>query len=74
MPRPGREVATIKIAKGPDTLIYDATGQLVLIPCGIDGILEIISVADRDKIAPVHDPATQQGSRTGTIDRATASI
>ena len=70
----GKEIASIKIAKGPDAVIYDAARQLVLIPCGIDGILEIISVADRDKIAPVQHLATQQGSRTGTIDPATGRV
>jgi hypothetical protein len=70
----GKEIASIKIAKGPDAVIYDATRQLVLIPCGIDGILEIISVADRDKIASVQHLATQQGSRTGTIDPATGRV
>ena len=70
----GKEVASIPIARGPDAVIYDATRQLVLIPCGIDGILEIISVADPTKIASVQHLATEQGSRTGTIDPATGRV
>ena len=70
----GKEVASIKIAKGPDAVIYDAKRQLVFIPCGIDGVLEIISVADPAKIAVVQHLPTQQGSRTGTIDPETGRV
>jgi DNA-binding beta-propeller fold protein YncE len=70
----GKEVASIKIAKGPDAVIYDAARKNVLIPCGIDGILEVISVADPTKIASVQHLPTQQGSRTGTIDPSTGKL
>jgi DNA-binding beta-propeller fold protein YncE len=70
----GKEVASIKIGKGPDAVIYDGTRQLVFIPCGIDGVLEVISVADPTKIAVVQHLPTQQGSRTGTIDPATGRL
>jgi DNA-binding beta-propeller fold protein YncE len=70
----GKEVASIKIGKGPDAVIYDAKRQLVFIPCGIDGVLEVISVADPAKIAVVQHLPTQQGSRTGTIDPETGRL
>jgi DNA-binding beta-propeller fold protein YncE len=70
----GKEVASIKIGKGPDAVLYDAMRQLVFIPCGIDGVLEVISVADPAKIAVVQHLPTQAGSRTGTIDPATGRL
>src|SRR5207302_7370875 len=42
----GKEVASIPIGKGPDAVIYDAQRELAFIPCGRDGVLEVISVAD----------------------------
>jgi DNA-binding beta-propeller fold protein YncE len=64
----GKEVASIPIARGPDAVIYDTARKLAFIPCGGDGILEVISVADPAHIASVQHLATQAGSRTGTID------
>jgi DNA-binding beta-propeller fold protein YncE len=70
----GKEIASVKIGKGPDAVLYDAVRQLVFIPCGIDGVLEVISVADPAKIAVVQHLPTQAGSRTGTIDPATGRL
>jgi hypothetical protein len=49
-------------------VIYDATRKLAFIPCGGDGILEIISVADPAHVRIVQELKTQAGSRTGTLD------
>lgn len=70
----GKEVASIKIGKGPDAVLCDSDRQLVFIPCGIDGVLEVISVADPTKIAVVQSLPTQVGTRTGTIDPATGRL
>ncbi len=70
----GKEIASLKIGKGPDAVIYDASRQLVFIPCGIDGVLEVISVADPAKISVVQHLPTQAGTRTGTIDPATGRL
>jgi YVTN family beta-propeller protein len=64
----GKEVASLPIARGPDAVIYDATRKLAFIPCGGDGILEIISVADPAHVRIVQELKTQAGSRTGTLD------
>jgi hypothetical protein len=64
----GAEVASVPIAAGPDAVIYDATRSLAFIPCGGDGILEVISLADRRHISVVQHLKTQEGSRTGTLD------
>jgi hypothetical protein len=64
----GKEVASVPIGAGPDAVIYDPKRKLAFIPCGGDGVLEVISLADPAHIAVVQHVQTQQGSRTGTID------
>jgi hypothetical protein len=64
----GKEVASLPIKQGPDAVIYDAQRKLAFIPCGGAGVLEVISVADREHISIVQELPTQAGSRTGTVD------
>jgi YVTN family beta-propeller protein len=64
----GKEIASIPIARGPDAVIYDPVRQLAFIPCGGDGILEVISVADPAHVSSVGHIQTEPGSRTGTLD------
>ena len=70
----GKEVASVAIGRGPDAVIYDATRKLAFIPCGRDGVLEVISLADLARIAVVQHVRTQAGSRTGTLDPATGRV
>jgi DNA-binding beta-propeller fold protein YncE len=70
----GKEVASIPIGKGPDSVIYDAGRQLAFIPCGRDGVLEVISVADAAKVTKVQQAPTQVTARTGALDPATGRI
>lgn len=70
----GKEVASLPIARGPDAVIYDPVRQLAFIPCGGDGILEVISVADPAHVAIVQQVSTQAGSRTGTLDPQTGRL
>src|SRR5579871_4993702 len=70
----GREVASIPIARGPDAVIYDPVRRLALIPCGGDGVLEVISVADAGHVMKLQTVPTQAGSRTGTLDPQTGRV
>src|SRR5258705_8672918 len=70
----GKEVASIPIARGPDAVIYDPTRQLAFIPCGGDGVLEVISVADPAHVAVIQHLQTEAGSRTGTLDPQTGRL
>src|SRR5258705_11441696 len=70
----GKEVASLPIARGPDAVIYDPVRQLAFIPCGGDGVLEIISVADPAHVAIVGHPQTEPRSRTGTLDRQSGRL
>jgi DNA-binding beta-propeller fold protein YncE len=70
----GKEVASLPIGRGPDAVIYDPTRKLAFIPCGRDGMLEVISLADPAHIAVVQRVQTQAGSRTGTVDPGTGRL
>jgi DNA-binding beta-propeller fold protein YncE len=70
----GREVASIPIARGPDAVIYDPVRRVALIPCGGDGVLEVISVADAAHVMKLQTVPTQAGSRTGTLDPQTGRV
>jgi hypothetical protein len=70
----GKEVASIPIGKGPDSVIYDDQRQLAFIPCGRDGVLEVISTADPAKVAKVQEAKTQLLARTGALDPASGRI
>jgi hypothetical protein len=64
----GKEVASLAIGKGPDSVIYDSQRQLAFIPCGRDGVLEVISLADPAHVAVVQHLPTQVLTRTGAVD------
>lgn len=70
----GREVASIPIARGPDAVIYDPARRLAFIPCGGDGVLEVISVPDAGHVMKIETVPTQAGSRTGTLDPQTGRL
>jgi hypothetical protein len=64
----GKEVASLSIGDGPDAVFFDPVRKLAFIPCGGDGVLEVISLADPQHISVVQHVPTQIGSRTGTVD------
>ena len=70
----GKEVASLPIGKGPDSVIYDSQRQLAFIPCGRDGVLEVVSLADPAHVAVVQHVPTQVLTRTGAVDRQSGRI
>jgi DNA-binding beta-propeller fold protein YncE len=70
----GKDVASVPIGRGPDAVFQDPSRKLAFIPCGRDGVLEVISLADPAHIAVVQHVQTQAGSRTGTIDPSTGRL
>jgi DNA-binding beta-propeller fold protein YncE len=70
----GEEVATLAIGKGPDAVIYDAERKLAFIPCGRDGVLEVIAVRGPTDVAIVQTVKTQPGARTGAVDPKTGAL
>lgn len=70
----GKEVASVAIGHGPDAVIYDPIRKMAFIPCGTEGVLEVISLADLKHIAVVQHVQTLPGSRTGTVDSSTGRL
>ena len=70
----GEEIATLAIGKGPDAVIYDAARKLAFIPCGRDGVLEVIAVRGPKDVAIVQTVKTQPGARTGAVDPKTGAV
>ena len=64
----GQDLATLAIGAGPDSVIYDAERRLAFIPCGRDGVLEVIAVHGPGDVAIVQTVKTQMGARTGAVD------
>src|SRR5579871_4471719 len=70
----GKEIASLPIGLGPDAVFYDPVRKLAFIPCGVDGVLKVISVADPNHVSVVQTVPTQVGSRTGTVDPQTGRV
>ena len=70
----GHDLATLAIGAGPDAVFYDPTRHLAFIPCGRDGVLEVIAVRGPGDVAVVQTVPTELGARTGAVDPATGVI
>jgi DNA-binding beta-propeller fold protein YncE len=70
----GRDLDTLTIGAGPDAVFYDATRHLAFIPCGRDGVLEVIAVRSPADVAVVQIVPTELGARTGAVDPASGVI
>ncbi|MEO8804281.1 MAG: YncE family protein [Rudaea sp.] len=67
----GRQVARVAIDEGPDGAEFDADRQLVFIPCGKSGTLNIVHEDDPDHFRVMQTLATQTSARTIALDRET---
>jgi YVTN family beta-propeller protein len=72
--RTRRLVATIEIGKGPDAVIMDSARRLAFIPCGRDGVLDVLALDAPGGVARVGRVTTEVGARTGAVDPATGAI
>lgn len=69
-----RLVALVDIGRGPDAVILDAGRRLAFIPCGRDGVLEILSLDAPGGVGRVATVKTEIGARTGALDPVTGAI
>jgi DNA-binding beta-propeller fold protein YncE len=70
----GQEVASLAIGSGPDQVGYDPKRQLVFIPCGRDGVMQVVSVQDPAKIAIVQTVSVQTSARAAAVDPQTGKV
>ncbi|MBO9581037.1 MAG: YncE family protein [Sphingobium sp.] len=67
-------VALVDIGKGPDAVIVDEARGLAFIPCGGDGVLDILSLASPKAVTRVGRVTTEVGARTGALDPTTGIV
>lgn len=67
-------VRLIDIGKGADAVIIDDARRLAFIPCGSDGVLDILSLDAPGGVARVGRVTTERGARTGALDPSTGTI
>jgi DNA-binding beta-propeller fold protein YncE len=70
----GKEIASLKIGLGPDSVLYDAARRLAYIPCGRAGNLAVIALDGPGNNTVVDTVATAVGARTGAVDARTGRI
>ena len=70
----GADLGTLTIGKGPDAVIFDSRRKLAFIPCGGDGVLNVVAVREPSDVAVVQTVSTQRGTRTGAVDLQTGRI
>ncbi len=69
-----RMTQMVEIGKGADAVILDPVRRLAFIPCGRDGVLDILSLDARGGVAEVQRLVTEPGARTGALDPATGAV
>ena len=67
-------VKLIDIGRGPDAVMLDAKRRLAFIPCGRDGVLEVLSLDTPDGVMRIATVKTEIGARTGALDEKTGAI
>lgn len=63
-----RLVTLLNIGAGPDAAIIDANRRLAFIPCGKDGVLDVIALDAPGGAKLVATVKTELGARTGALD------
>ncbi|WP_349356952.1 YncE family protein [Sphingobium nicotianae] len=67
-------VSLVEIGHGPDAVIMDEARGLAFIPCGADGVLDVLSLASPGNVTRLARITTEPGARTGALDPATGII
>jgi DNA-binding beta-propeller fold protein YncE len=70
----GKLIASLKIGRGPDSVLYDPVRKLAYIPCGRDAVLEVIALSGPKNNTIIDTVATQTGARTGAVDTKTGRV
>lgn len=72
--RTGKLVRLIGIGQGPDAVIMDAARRLTFIPCGKDGVLEMIALDTVGGPRSANAIKTEPGARTGALDPSNGMV
>lgn len=69
-----RLVGLVDIGRGPDAVILDAKRRLAFIPCGRDGVLDVLALDGPAGVRKVASVPTATGARTGALDPTDGAI
>lgn len=69
-----RLIGLIDIGQGPDAVIMDTARRLALIPCGKDGVLDVLSLDGPRGVMRAGNIQTEVGARTGALDPSTGAV
>lgn len=72
-PASGAVEARLPIGRGPDSVLYDPTRHLALIPAGRSGELDVFADTPAG-VRPLGTAATHLGARTGAVDPKTGRV
>lgn len=72
--RTRKMVRLVETGKGADAVIMDEARRLAFIPCGKDGVLDILALDAPGGVARVGSVTTEVGARTGALDPATGIL
>ena len=73
-PKAKKVTGKLAIGEGPDAVLYDANRGLAFIPCGGNGVLEIIAADRPQVIRKIGQVATRISAKTGALDPRTGKI
>lgn len=66
--------ALVGISRGPDAVMLDAARRLAFVPCGRDGVLEVLALDGPAGVRKVATIKTEVGARTGALDPSDGAI
>jgi YVTN family beta-propeller protein len=67
-------IGLIDTGRGADAVIIDEVRRLAFIPCGRDGVLDILSLDAAAVVTKVGSVTTEVGARTGALDPSSGMI
>nr|WP_294814845.1 gluconolactonase [uncultured Sphingomonas sp.] len=69
-----RMVGLVDIGLGPDAVLIDSARRLAFLPCGKDGVLDILTLDGPHGVQRAGRIRTEVGARTGALDPETGAI
>lgn len=73
-PKKRKVAGSFTIGHDPDAVLYDEKRGLAFVPCGGDGVLEMIAADHADNIHSVGQIATRVSAKTAALDPRTGKI
>jgi hypothetical protein len=70
----GKEMASIKVGRGGDGVLFDKKRRIAFSPSGSEGTMTIVRVGSPKDIRVIQTVMTQKGSRLGALDEENGKV